>query len=385
MPNPPKPTKKRLSRAEKKEAVAIVIQPKHKKASKRRNIFTFAAIALVVLLVAGTIFFLLAVMPMQRSILTVGDDNISVSYLLKRTVANTNGTVSSTLQLLSAETIIKQQAAAEGVAPVTRQDIDTYLRNNAKGTNDTINDTEYKIWFKEQLVTTGLSASEYRDVAARNIQRERLTDILAVDVQKVAPQVHLWVMVLSTQDAAAAAKARIDAGEVWDVVANDTMGTTTGGDYGWTPPGIFDSQLEPTISALDVGTYSDPIAYTYSDSSSSTGATTRYVLLMVSEKSDAMEMTDNQFATLKNNKLNEWLDTQSSTVTITFHGLDGSTTLDSVTSTWLNSEVQKLLTKRPSTTTTPATTTAATTTAETTAPTTEAATTTPAPATATAP
>ena len=133
---------------------------------------------------------------MQTAILTVKNDNVKTGYFLKRVVANPNGDVSSTLQLMAVELIIKQQAAANGVAPVTDAAIDAYLREESDSslssntttdsttttsttttptttptnsttttgstttptTTTTMTDAQFNKWFDEQLANTGLSA-----------------------------------------------------------------------------------------------------------------------------------------------------------------------------------------------------------------------------------
>ena len=132
--HPPKPVKKTPSRAAKKAAQAVSTSRPKKINTKRRNIITIASIALVVILIAALVYYLIAISPMQSVILTVNNENISTGYFLKRVVANPNGDVTSTLQGLVGEYIIKQEAAANGVAPVTDQDIDEYLRDEANAT-----------------------------------------------------------------------------------------------------------------------------------------------------------------------------------------------------------------------------------------------------------
>jgi hypothetical protein len=368
--HPPKQVKKTPSRAAKKAAQSVATPPLQKNTSKRRNVVTIASIALVVVIVAVIIFYIAAILPMQRTILTVGNDNIKTGYFIRRVVANPYGNVSSTIQLLTAELIIKQEAATYGVAPVTEQAIDTYLREEANSslsndtttdstatptTTPTLSDAEYDKWFDEQLANTGLSTKEYREIAGREIQRQRLTNILSADIPSTMPQVHLWAIVYSSNSAALAGKAKIDGGTDFSAVAV-TAGQTNNGDQGWMPLVVLPTDLKNAASTLEVGKCSDPISYVQSSSSSSSGTTTSYILLMISEKSDAMPLTADQLTILKNNGLTNWLNTQASNVKITFHGLHGSTTLDTQTSTWLDYQVQKLAKKRPSTeTTSPAT------------------------------
>jgi len=380
--HPPRPIKKRPPRKTRASVKAAAALPK-KKASRNRTPFVIAAVALVAVIIAGTVYYLAAVMPYQRVFLTVGKENVNMGYFLKRVVASSSGDPSSTVQQLAAELIIDQDAAQYGLAPVTAADIDTYMRNAAKGTNDTISDTDFATWLKDQLASTGLTEKEYREVMGRAVQAQRLAGIIGQGVQSTVPQVHLWAIVTSTKDAATAAKARIDGGEAFaDVakaVSTSPTAKTDGGDLGWMPPELAGSQLSSTVDSLDISKCSDPVPYTSTDSYGN--PTTSYFLLMVTEKSAAMKVTDNQLTMLKNYAMDDWLTSQESTTQVTIHGLNGSKTLDNQTLAWINYKVQQLVKKRPSTTSTAATTT---TTASTSAPTT-APTTTPTTSTTTTP
>ena len=367
MIHPPRPIKKRPPRKTKAAAKAAAV-PQKKKPRTRRTALIISSVALVVAIAAGAIYYLAGVMPYQRVILTVGSANVKTGYFLKRVVANSTSDPAATLQSLTTELLVQQAAPDYGLVPVTPEDIDTALRDAAKGTNDTITDADFATWLKEQLANSGLTEKEYREIVGRNIQTQRLAEIVSANVQSIVPQVHLWAIILSTNDAAVAAKARIDAGESFSAVASDVSIDATskanGGDLGWMPPDILSTQLSSTADSLDIGKCSDPVTYVQQNSSSSTGTTTTYVLLMVSEKSAAMQATADQVTMLKNKAMGDWLNARTQTTAVTIHGLNGSTTLDSQTSAWITYQVQKLIKKRPSTpstatipTTSPTTTT----------------------------
>ena len=380
--HPPKPVRKTPSRAAKQAAQAVSTRRSKTINTKRRNIITIASIALVVIIIAAFWYYLAAVSPMQRVILTVNKENISTGYFLKRVVANPNGDVTSTLQGLVGEYIIKQEAAANGVAPVTDEAIDAYLRDEANSTLSsstttdstttttttppTMSDAEFNKWFKELLKNSGLSAKEYREVVAHEIQRQRLADILSSDLPATMTQVNYGAILYTSQSAATAAKAKIDGGA--DFGATVTAATAAGQsafDQAWEPYAAIDPQLAAAVQALEVGKCSDPIAYQQSSSTVSSGTITGYVLLMVHEVKDDVPLTDAQKNILKNNGLGNWLNVQLHTATVIIHEMDGTdvdgttSTLDNATLTYLNYQVQKLVSKRPmvtSTTTTGTTT-----------------------------
>ena len=428
--HPPKPIKKTPSRAAKKAAQMVVTTKPKKTNVRRRNIIAISSIVLVLVIIVGLFYYFINVLPMQTVVLTVNNENVSTGYFLKRVVANPNGDVSSTFQLLEVELLIKQRAAANGVLPVTDLAIDDYLRGQAASelatnsatdtttttTTDTtatstttpttsatttpattattsttptavISDAQYKKWLNEQLANTGLSLKEYREVIGREIQSQRLTDILSANIPTSMAQVHLWAIPFNSQSAALAAKAKIDSGTEFATVANTIAGLTNGGDQGWLPLAVLPSALNTAASSLAVGVCSDPVTYTQSSTSSS--GSTSYVLLLISEKSDSMPVTPSQLAVLKNNTLNNWLNQQLQDTTITLHDRNGTTvngltgTVDDTTLTWLNYQAQKLSSKRPSSTETSTTTPTTTTSTEVSTSVTTTTTTTAAPSTTT--
>jgi hypothetical protein len=414
----PKPVKKTLSRAAKQAELRRTAAPPKKTNNRRRNlIIAISSITLVVVLIIFAIYYMITIAPMQRVLLTVGGENVSTDYFLKRAVAGSNGNINTLLISMEQELIIKQQAPKYQVAQVTAQEIDTYLRNQAStalaneaasnaattttaptGTTTTsttttttttpttpISDADFNKWFKQQLSNTGLSASEYREVTGRGILREHLISFLTTDVPSAIKQIHLWAIGYNSQAAATAAKAKIDTGTDWSTMAKSAatalgLSNNTDGDLGWWPEAAVPPQLAASAKTLEttLNICSEPIAYQVSDSSTSSGTATRYVLLKVSEIStDPMPITADQLTMLKNNALSNWLQTQLQGITIILHNRNGTTvdgltsTVDNETSTWLNYQVQRLLAKRPTENTTTSlisTTTATTTTTTGTSP-----------------
>jgi hypothetical protein len=284
---------------------------------------------------------------MQNIILTVGNNSITTGYFLERVLANPNGDVASTLQLLTSELIIEGEAASLGITPVTTQDIDTYLRNEAQGTNATITDAEYNQWYNEQLANTGLSAADYNEIATYAIQRQRLTTILSSDIPSSMQQYHVWAMYFNSSNAAVTAKAKINSLSDFNTIANTDAGQTNGGDLGWMPLAVLPVSLESVADNLAIGECSDPVENQTGSSLDGTLSTT-YWLLWLSDVSDSMAVTPAQLTQLQNNSLNNWLNTQQSNFTITLHNLDGTVvngstgTLDKDTLAWLNNQVQLL-------------------------------------------
>jgi parvulin-like peptidyl-prolyl isomerase len=374
--------------------MAVAAQSRKKRPGRFSLGIRIAAITLLLAIVVGAVYYVFEVLPFQRVILTVGDTNVKTSYFLRRVVANIGGDASSTLQQLVSELIIAQQAASLGIPPASEQDIDAYLRDLARGDAETISDADYDTWLKERLMSTGLKMTELREIVGRAVLRQRLLDLLGASIQTDVPQIHLWALMVSSEDAALKAKARIDGGESFSDVAKDVSLATTakddGGDQGWVPVDLLEytlgSQVSEAASGLDIGKVSDPVPLVQQSSVSSTGYITRYLLLYVSEKAASRAMTDDQINIMEQKALSDWLTEQESTMKIAFHGLNGATTLDSQTQAWIDLQVQRLLKKLPSETSTVAATETMTPATETTVPpsSTEPATTTPSTASGTA-
>jgi hypothetical protein len=149
------------------------------------------------------------------------------------------------------------------------------------------------------------------------------------------------------------------------------------------PLAVLPIQLETAAVNLALDTCSSPVTYQSGSSLDGTLNIT-YWLLWLDAENDSMPVTSSQLTQLQNNSLDNWLNTQAQNITITLHDRNGTLvnantgTLDNDTLTWLNYQIQKLLKKLPSETTT-SSLTSTTTTAITTTTTTPVATTTTTP------
>jgi len=361
MPNPAKPIKKRVSRVNKKgtdNSADIIGKAAAKK--KERNI-TLIAAAAVVVVIALVSYYLFALLPTQRVLLSIGSENFTYQYFIKRVAVSSSPDVSSTYQLLLTESIVSQQGPAEGLKPVTDADVDTYLRDAAKGTGDTISNEDFETWLEQSIKNSGLSKSEYMEIAKRDVERKQLTDILTTDIKKEALQVHVWAMFFSTMDAANQASNRLAAGESFSAVVASANNSSTGGDYGWMPYGLLDSQLETTLESLEPGVYSNPLIYYQLDSSTGSYSAS-YVIMMISEKTPSMALTDSQYTSLQSTEMSDWLNTQTAKYKVTIKGLHGATSLDTATTTYINTKAQELIKERAAKATTTSTTTTSSTT-----------------------
>ena len=309
------------------------------------------------------VYLTLEIRPFQRVIIRVDNDTVKIGYFLKRVLNNpssssTSGSSSTssssssddiwgTMQAVTYELIVKQEAASFGIN-ITDADIDKALRQEAQGSNASITDAEYNEWYRQQLNYTTYSNKELREVVKRSLEMQALQNILADRVPNTAEQGHLWSIVVSTYDEALAAKQRVDNGESFQVIAKelsiDSATKDSGGDLGWVPFGILDTQFTGVVSGLDVGECSDPVLTSQPDPSSQdpNAQNPPYAVFMISQKDPARQLTDAQLQTFKAKALQDWLNTESGTKKIEFYGLHGKGGYDSETEAWLNYQLQRL-------------------------------------------
>jgi hypothetical protein len=311
-------------------------QNKSKK-TKRNTIFTVVAISLVIALVAGIGYYLIYVMPFQRVIIKVDNEVVRIDYFLKRILTNPNGEdIWNTLEMVTNELIVKQEAPKYGIT-VTEQDIDTFLRDAAKGDSESITDAEFKEWYRQRLNASQLSEKLFRDLVARSLMQQRMAELLANQVPNTAEQGHFFLIVVPTYDEAVKIKERADNGEVFENLATevsiDTQSKEKGGDIGWLPYGVIDPRFESIITALEIRQASDPVMYDQEAQN--------YVIFMISEKSVDMEVLPEHLNVLKAKAYKDWLNDQMAVKQIAFRGLSGGG-FDSETHSYLSYQVQRL-------------------------------------------
>jgi hypothetical protein len=312
--------------------------------SRLGKIITGASIALVILLVIGSLLYLTLVAPYQKVLIKIGNETARVNYILKRIVANPNGyDVAGTMQNLVSEMIMRQEASTLGVAAVTEADIDAQLKEEAKATNENMTDEEYQKWYHDLFSQTPLNEKLFRDYIARQVLYRRVYEALAAQVQTSGPQSHLWVLVANSEADANKAIARIQGGEEFAKVAaevsTDTTSKTKGGDLDFMPLELMGSQFTSTLNALEVGKLGTPVSFQQQNSQGQT--TTAYAVFQITEKEENRPYSDNSLNGLKNRALSGWLSQQSTLLDAQVRG-HSSAKYDAETQQWLSYEAQKL-------------------------------------------
>ena len=279
--------------------------------------FIIASVFVVfILIVVGFFYYYESVAPFQRAIITVDDTSIKMSYFLKRLKMAESNDPMSMLTALTYQQLIKIEAPKYVSVP-TEEDITWELMRQASGAGDNttanISESEFKEWYRQQRNESGLTDAEYKDLVRTSLLADRFQQYLAERVPPVAEQVHLHAILLGTYEEALQVKARLESGESFAALAKevslDGTASENGGDLGWVPRGVMNYNIEYTAFNLTVDNVSDPVLYD-PNAGENTGSETQtnyYLLLMVSEKDPAHELTGTNYEIVKSRALNDWL------------------------------------------------------------------------------
>lgn len=301
---------------------------------RRRGLIIASLILAIILVVVGVGYYLIYVKPFQTTIIVVGEDTVNIGYFIRRTRMDidASGDPNVMLERLTHEILIKQGAPRYGIE-ATEEDITDTLKEIARGESETISDSEFKEWYRQQLNETELTDSEYRDIMHMLVLAQRLQEYLAERVPTVAEQVHLHIIVLESYEDALEVKEKLDAGAVFADLAHevsiDPNSKENGGDIGWIPVDILEGPFAWAALNLDIGEASEPLR---------TGETA-FSISIISEKAVARELDDNSLEIMKAKALQDWLTEEMRHTKIEFHGFKNG--FDSETYAWIKYQLAK--------------------------------------------
>lgn len=333
----PQPKKKRTANSlAEKIPTSKAIDRDHKE--KRTGLIITAVVITVILAILGVGYYLNYLAPFQRTIITVDNTAIKMDYFLKRTRLTDLDPIYM-LQTLAEEQIVKLGALGYGLK-VSPEEINQALRGIAGGESGNITESEFKAWYRQQLNEIDLSDSEYKEIVAASLLASRLQNYLAQRVPTVAKQVHLHGILLKTLEDAKKIRARWEAGEDFASLAReaslDEETKEGGGDLGWLPRGVLDPQFDSVAFNLSPGEVSQPIS---TEPLPTETEDENYLLLMVSEKTDARQIDENSLQQLKDKALELWLSEEVQFHEIKYHGFHNG--FDSETNAWINWQLTK--------------------------------------------
>jgi foldase protein PrsA len=294
----------------------------------------------VILIIFGVFYYQSYVAPFRTVVITVDSIQIRMDYFLERIRLSSSDPLSM-LQSLTNEQLIKLGAPRYGIT-VTDQDIDRELRRTASGSdNITITEAEFKEWYRQQLNTSKLSNTRYRELINLSLTATRLQEYVAQHTPTAVEQVHCHIIVVMTYEEAVKVQDRLKGGESFAAVAREvsleTESKEKGGDIGWIPRGV--TTFDSTAFVLDIGEVSDPVPYT-ADSTDASSGPSAYFIIMVSEKADAREVEANYLPAVQALAFQNWLTEETARHEVSFHGLNGGS-FDSYTYAWINLQLAK--------------------------------------------
>jgi len=274
----------------------------------RRTAFIIGSVVIVLLLtIIGISLYITTVAPFRRTIIRVDDTTINMDYFLMRT-RFADADPMEMIKLLTNEQLVKM-GAPRYVAEVTPEDVDQKLRDVARGESETISESEFKEWYRQLLNQMDLSDSEYREIATTSLLASRLHEYLAERMSTVAEQIHVYNILLKTEEDAEEIRVRWEAGENFTDLARevslDEQSKENGGDLGWLPRGFLAGGFDEVAFNLSIGDVSEPLIYLSEPTSSE--AEIFYYLLMVSEKAEAREIDEGPLQILEAKLLDDWL------------------------------------------------------------------------------
>jgi len=309
---------------------------------RRRRAFVITSVVIIIIAIIVSVSIYISGAPYRRTIITVDDTTISVGYFLKRAWLASGGTddaASYTLYMLTEEQLIKLGATRYGIE-VSPEDIDGALRETARGESETISDSEFKEWYRQQLNETRLSDSEYKELMRTGLLTARLHEYLAQRVPTVAEHIHLYVTVLGTDDVDTMWE-RYDNGEDLAEISQEIWLSHQAeemiSDFGWVPPGVLESWLDDIVFELAIDELSSPIMISAEEEEEI------YYIFTVSEKAAAREVEEETLGILMDNALDSWLAEESDLHEISWHSLyDSSKGFDNQTYYWIMGELAKM-------------------------------------------
>ncbi|MCD6358744.1 MAG: SurA N-terminal domain-containing protein [Dehalococcoidia bacterium] len=295
------PTKRQLSKWQSEE--------------RRRRIILSVVVAVIVCVVglASYSVYGTEVKPWHETVIRVNGDEVDMRYYVTALRIALNGkeeaqeirSIIPTLTDQIVESKLVVQSAAEYGITVTADEVSGKIREITLGANgvENGNDADFDSLYKKQLDRFDLSDAEYRDIVRNSMLQDRVVDYIGGDIPDVAPQIHLYVMQLASEEEAQDARQRLDNGiEFAEIAASESLDPSSeaGGDVGWIVKGMIPDMDEVAFS-LDIGEVSEPFHPENGQG---------YYLLKVSEKDEAKELTDAQHDVLQSRIMLSWMKEQ---------------------------------------------------------------------------
>ena len=303
--------------------------------NRRKAIVVVAALVVVVVVaIAGFAIYRDRVEPLNRTVLKVDDTSISMDYFLDRALLLPDYEPLEVLQTLAFEQIIISVATkAPYNITATDDEVEALLRARAEA-GTAMDDAEFDEWYRSRLNETGLSSDEFDGLVRTQLITVRLAEYLASRTSTVDEQVHLYMIMTPSLETAAVAKARLDGGEDFLVLARELNPTAetrdNGGEIGWFPRDALEPFLaRQAFDVLDIGTPSDPMGLQ--------GGV--FAVVLVAEREAAREIDEASLDRVRTVAVERWVQAEYGNHVVTTHGLTEG--WDAETDAWVKLQLQR--------------------------------------------
>jgi parvulin-like peptidyl-prolyl isomerase len=237
------------------------------------------------------------------------------------------------LETMIEDELIREKAEEEDIV-VTQQDarasIEAELREALSPAQETITDTETLLGstpvpqadvdelYASILDNIEISKNSFEEIRRRELLRSQLQEFLAGQVPTTGLVVHPQIIETETEEEALAAKARIEAGEEFSIVAQevstDTLSVDSGGDLDWVAEGqvstLYGQELEDAVFGLPV---SDELHVLQSGE--------MFYVLQILERDENGPMPESVLSQLQSNALADWLEERKNSPDVTIERL----------------------------------------------------------------
>jgi hypothetical protein len=213
------------------------------------------AVVLFALAVISYGYYASEVAPNSATILRVGQRDYSYSYLERRVQdrlpsgpANPDTLASiifATLQRLQREELVRQDTSRRGIT-ASDEEIDARVRERL-GVDADASRESLAFALRGDLLISGLSVSEYREIARAEVLERKLRASFQGAVPTSAEHADLSIIQVQTQETATQAKQRLDSGVAFAQVASELSvnpSRSNGGVLGWVPRGSQSKAVE---------------------------------------------------------------------------------------------------------------------------------------------
>ena len=169
-------------------------------------------------------------------------------------------------------------------------------------------DPNFQLRFQEELSRSGISESQYRDMAAAAVIRNKVLEKFTAEVPASAESIRYRQILVRDQAEADDLRSQIEGGADFAALATekslDTVTRSAGGEVGWVPRGILDEKTEEQLFGQELNAIT-----TYSISAGT------YVY-QVLEKEPDRALDENQKSVLAQKKLTDWVAEKTAGLTV---------------------------------------------------------------------